>query len=98
MARKYGISRKAMDEFSVESHHRAHNATEKGYFKSQLLPVDISNGQHEIFSRDEGIRANASYEATAALPPAFNPEHTSTASNAGQISNDPATGRLVSLQ
>src|SRR5580765_415810 len=69
MARKYGISRQAMDEFSVESHQRAHNATEKGYFKSQLLPVDISNGQHEIFNRDEGIRANASYEATAALKP-----------------------------
>src|SRR5438445_13512561 len=34
MARKYGISRKAMDEFSVESHRRAHEATEKGYFKT----------------------------------------------------------------
>jgi len=85
MARKYGISRKAMDEFSVESHHRAHEASEKGYFKSQIMPVDISNGQQEIFSRDEGIRANASYEATAALQPAFNPEHTITAGNASQI-------------
>src|SRR2546430_13001861 len=43
MARKYGISRRAMDEFGVESHRRAHTATEKGYFRSQLLPVDISN-------------------------------------------------------
>src|SRR2546430_376961 len=67
MARKYGISRQAMDEFSVESHRRAHEASEKGYFKSQIMPVDISNGQQEIFSRDEGIRANASYEATSAL-------------------------------
>src|SRR5437879_8657463 len=57
MARKYGISRKAMDEFSVESHHRAHEATEKGYFKSQLLPIEVSldgNGQHDLFNRDEG--------------------------------------------
>src|SRR5207249_4057920 len=98
MARKYGISRKAMDEFSVESHHRAHNATEKGYFKSQLLPVDISNGQHEIFSRDEGIRANASYEATAATQPAFNPEHTITAGNASQISDGAAAVLLMSLE
>src|SRR5690242_1393623 len=75
MARKYGISRQAMDELSVESHRRAHEATEKGYFKTQLLPVDVSNGQTELFSRDEGIRANASYEATSALQPAFNPEH-----------------------
>src|SRR5437773_43144 len=37
MARKYGISRQAMDEFSVESHRRAHQATEQGHFKSQLM-------------------------------------------------------------
>src|SRR5947209_4291231 len=81
MARKYGISRRAMDEFSVESHHRAAAATEKGYFTSQLLPVDVSNGQPEMFAKDEGFRASASYEATAALQPAFNPEHTITAGN-----------------
>jgi acetyl-CoA acetyltransferase family protein len=98
MARKYGISRKAMDEFSVESHHRAHNATEKGYFKSQILPVEISNGQTEIFSRDEGIRANASFEATSALQPAFNPEHTITAGNSSQISDGAAAVMLMSME
>ncbi len=98
MARKYGISRKAMDEFSVESHRRAHEATEKGYFKSQIMPVEISNGQTEMFSRDEGIRANASYEATAALQPAFNPEHTITAGNASQISDGAAAVLLMSLE
>src|SRR5438093_5128394 len=97
MARKYAISRKAMDEFSVESHHRAHEASEKGYFKSQIMPVDISNGQTEIFSRDEGIRANANYESTAALQPAFNPEHTITAGNASQISDGAAAVLLMSL-
>src|SRR5213593_3513359 len=51
MARKYGVSRKAMDEFSVESHQRAYEATEKGYFKTQLLPVDVpvaGNGHTEL--------------------------------------------------
>src|SRR6266481_6713348 len=90
MARKYGISRRAMDEFGVESHHRAHEATEKGYFRSQIMPVDISingNGHHDLFERDEGIRANATYEATSALQPAFNPEHSITAANSSQISD-----------
>ena len=98
MARKYGISRQAMDEFSVESHHRAHEATEKGYFTSQILPVDVSNGQPEIFRRDEGIRANANYEATAALQPAFNPQHHITAGNASQISDGGAAVLLMSLE
>jgi len=97
MARKYGISRQAMDELSVESHRRAREATEKGYFKTQLLPVEVSNGQTEIFARAEGIRANASYEATSALPPAFNPEHSITAGNSSQISDGAAAVLLMSL-
>ena len=97
MARKYGVSRQAMDEFSVESHRRAHEATEKGHFKSQIMQVDISNGQVEVFGRDEGIRANASYEATSALQPAFNPEHSITAGNSSQISDGAAAVMLMSL-
>ena len=98
MARKYGISRQAMDEFSVESHHRAHEATEHGYFKTQIMPVDVSNGQPEVLSKDEGIRANASYEATSALQPAFNPEHSITAGNSSQISDGAAAVMLMSLE
>jgi acetyl-CoA acyltransferase len=97
MARKYGISRQAMDEFGVESHHRAHQATEKGYFRAQILPVEVTNGKTEVFDRDEGIRANASYEATSALQPAFNPEHSITAGNSSQISDGAAAVLLMSL-
>src|SRR5205823_7989241 len=76
MARKYGISRKQMDEFGVRSHQLAHEATEKGYLRSQVMPIEVSvdgNGHQELFQKDEGIRANATYEAAAALQPAFNP-------------------------
>ena len=101
MARKYGISRKQMDEFGVRSHRLAHEATEKGNFKSQLLPIDISlngNGHHDLFTQDEGIRPNVSYEATAALQPAFNPEHSITAGNSSQISDGAAAVLLMSLE
>ena len=101
MARKYGISRRQMDEFGVRSHHLAHEATEQGRFNSQLFPVEVSlngNGQHELFSRDEGIRANANYEATAALQPAFNPEHSITAGNSSQISDGAAAVLMMSLE
>jgi acetyl-CoA acyltransferase len=97
MARKYGISRQAMDEFGVRSHKLAHAATDKGYFKSQIMPLEVSvdgNGHHELVNKDEGIRANASYEATAALQPAFNPEHSITAGNLSQIT-DGAAGILI---
>ena len=63
MARKYGITRRQMDEFGVRSHRLAHEATEKGYFSSQIMPVDVpveGNGHTQLFSKDEGFRANAS--------------------------------------
>jgi acetyl-CoA acyltransferase len=100
MARKYHVSRKEMDEFGVRSHHLAHEASEKGYFKSQIMPVEVSadgNGHRELFSKDEGIRANANYEATSALQPAFNPDHTITAGNSSQISDGAAVVLLMSL-
>jgi acetyl-CoA acyltransferase len=101
IARKYGISRKQMDEFGVRSHRLAHEATVNGNFKTQLMPVEISldgNGHHDLFTQDEGIRPNASYEATAALQPAFNPEHSITAGNSSQISDGAAAVLLMSLE
>ncbi len=101
IARKYKVSRKEMDEFGVESHHRAHEATEKGYMRSQIVPVEVpveGNGHVDIFERDEGIRANASYEAAAALQPAFNAEHSITAANSSQISDGAAAVLLMSLE
>ena len=101
IARKYHVSRREMDEFGVRSHHLANEATEKGYLSSQIIPVEVSangNGHHEMFSRDEGIRPQASYEATAALQPAFNPEHSITAGNSSQISDGAAAVLLMSLE
>ncbi len=101
IARKYGISRKQMDEFGVRSHKLAHEATEKGYFKSQIMPIELplnGNGHTEMFNKDEGIRVSASYEATSALQPAFNPEHSITAGNSSQISDGAAAVLLMSLE
>jgi acetyl-CoA acyltransferase len=101
MARKYGISRRQMDEFCVRSHQLALAAREQGRFKSQVLPIEVSldgNGHLDMFSQDEGIRANANYESTAALQPAFNPEHSITAGNSSQISDGAAAVLLMSLE
>src|SRR5207245_10463377 len=88
-------------ECSGASQQRAHEAPGQRYSQTQLLPIDISldgNGHHDFFERDEGIRANASYEATSALQPAFNPEHNITAANSSQISDGAAAVLLMSLE
>jgi acetyl-CoA acyltransferase len=95
MARKYGVSRREMDELSVQSHLRAAEATRAGHLASQIMPVELpSNGHTETMTTDEGIRPNATYEAVAALQPAFNPDHSITAGNASQIT-DGAAGILL---
>jgi acetyl-CoA acetyltransferase family protein len=98
VARKYGIDRKSMDEFSVRSHQLAAAATEKGYLRSQIMPIEITNGTTEVMDRDEGIRANASYEAVSQLQPAFNPEHSITAGNSSQITDGAAAVLLMEKQ
>ena len=41
VAKKYGITREDQDALAVESHTRAAKAVEKGYFKDQILPIEI---------------------------------------------------------
>jgi acetyl-CoA acyltransferase len=96
MARKYGISRQEMDEFSVQSHMRAAEATRNGYLASQMMPVEVPvDGHTEQMTADEGIRPRTTYEAVAALQPAFNPEHSITAGNSSQITDGAAALLLM---
>jgi acetyl-CoA C-acetyltransferase len=74
---RLGISRAAQDEFSARSHARALAARER--LADEIAPVGD-------FALDEGVR-ESSYEALAALPPAFSREGTITAGNASQVSD-----------
>jgi acetyl-CoA acyltransferase len=97
VARKYGIGRREMDEFSVQSHLRAAEATDQGRLRSQIMAIEVqTEAGVQMMDRDEGIRPNASYEAVARLQPAFNPEHSITAGNASQITDGAAAVLLMS--
>jgi len=100
VARKYGIDRRAMDEFSVQSHLKAAEATAKGYLRSQIMPIEIPANGHagDVMDRDEGIRPNATYEAVAGLQPGFNPEHSITAGNSSQITDGAAAVLLMTKE
>lgn len=95
VARKYGLSRNAMDQFALESHRKAAAATADGAFASEIIPVVVEapDGSKFTHSVDEGIRADASLEAMAALNP-ITPGGLLTAGTASQIC-DGASGVLV---
>ena len=97
VAEQFGIDRDAQDVFAVESHTRAINAIEKGYFKEQIVPVEIKTSKGvTVFDRDEHARADASVEGMSGLRPAFKKEGSVTAGNASGLNDGAAAIILAS--
>ncbi|WP_327754071.1 acetyl-CoA C-acetyltransferase [Sphingobium sp. SJ10-10] len=95
LAKDYGISREACDEYAAMSHQRAAAAWEAGKFDDELVPVAVPQrkGEPVMFARDEGIRADATPESLALLKP-IEKDGVVTAGNASQ-QNDAAAACLV---
>ncbi|GAU01580.1 beta-ketothiolase BktB [Burkholderia stabilis] len=98
VAAKYGISRDAQDALALESHRRASHAAKAGYFKDQILPVELigsKKGTPVVFDHDEHVRHDASLDDFSKLRPVFVKENgTVTAGNASGI-NDAAAAVLL---
>jgi acetyl-CoA C-acetyltransferase len=95
LAAKYGITREAQDAFAVESHKRAANAIRNGYFKSQIVPVEVKSKKGPmLFEQDEHVRMEVKPEDMSKLKPAFKKDGTVTAGNASGI-NDAASALVL---
>ncbi len=98
VAEKYGISRQEQDAFAAESHRRAAAATMQGFFRSEILPVELPSAKKgespRRFDSDESIRPDTTAEILARLKPAFKEGGTVTAGNAPGV-NDGAAALVV---
>ena len=95
VAKKYKISRADQDKLAAESHRRAAFAIDKGYFKGQIVPVEIKvKGGTAPFETDETVRRDSTMEKLARLKPVFDTEGTVTAGNASSI-NDAAAAVVL---
>jgi acetyl-CoA C-acetyltransferase len=96
VAARHGISRESQDALAAESHRRAAAAIEAGYFRDQIVPVEVLVRRKPVpFERDEHVRFDASVEEMARLKPIFQPENgTVTAGNASGI-NDGAAALVL---
>jgi acetyl-CoA C-acetyltransferase len=91
IAAQWKISREQQDEFAVESHRRAVNAIEKGYFKDQIMPVELKTRKGTtLFDKDEHPRADATLEGMAKLRAVFKKDGSVTAGNASGINDGAA--------
>jgi acetyl-CoA C-acetyltransferase len=84
----YKISRQEQDEWALMSHQRACAAIEKGWFKDEIVPVEIKTKKGPVlFERDEHPRADTSLESLGKLKPAFKKDGTVTAGNASGLND-----------
>ena len=91
VAKKYVVSREDQDALAVESHRRAGHAIAQGYFKSQILPIEIQAKRESIiFDTDETVRSDSSIEKLGKLRPVFQKGGTVTAGNASSINDGAA--------
>jgi acetyl-CoA C-acetyltransferase len=88
IAAKYGFTREQQDQFSIASHQKAAKAMDAGYFKSQIIPIEIKSKKGvEQFTTDEHVRKEISPADMAKLKTVFKKDGTVTAGNASGIND-----------
>jgi acetyl-CoA C-acetyltransferase len=98
VAADFGVSREDQDALAAESHRRAAAAADAGYFKEQIMPVEVPGRKGTtIIDSDEHIRPDVSVEDMARLRPAFAKDGTVTAGNASGI-NDAAAAVILASE
>ncbi|WP_018716593.1 acetyl-CoA C-acyltransferase family protein [Arhodomonas aquaeolei] len=100
VAEKWGISREDQDALAAESHRRATAAIDAGYFREQILPVEIRGRKGTVtVDTDEGPRRDIDAERMAAMKPVFKRDGgTVTAGNASTLNDGAAAVVLASRE
>ena len=106
VAKVYKVSREDQDEFSYNSHMKALNALEKGFFKDDIAPITVKevyldkNEKRQerefVIDTDEGPRKGTTIEALSKLRPVFSVGGSVTAGNSSQTSDGAAFVMVMS--
>ena len=89
LCKRFGVTRKECDEYSLISHQRYFSALDKGYFKDEVVPVTIEykDGSTETVSVDQCPRRETSLEKLTSLPGAYKADGLITAGNSSPRSD-----------
>jgi acetyl-CoA acetyltransferase family protein len=100
IAERWKLSRRELDEFSLGSHQKAAAATRNGWFKNEIVPLEVkhADGGKEAVATDEGIRAETTLEKLSSLTPAFKGDGVITAGNSSQITDGAAAVLIMEKQ
>ena len=101
LAKMHGISREQQDEFGARSHRLAHEATQEGRFKNEIVPIEghDENGFVKLIEEDETIRPETTAESLGQLKPAFDPKNgTVTAGTSSQLTDGASAMLMMSAE
>jgi len=88
LASEFGVTREDLDEIAEMSNRRAAEATEKGFYKEEMVPLEYRERREtKTLDYDEGIRSDTTRASLAKLRPAFKKDGVLTAGNSSQISD-----------
>ena len=95
------ISKEDMDRWSLRSHELAVKAREEGFFKDEIMPIEITldGGTKQLVNSDQTVRVpgtETSLEKIASLPPAFQEGGSITAGNSSPLNDGAAALMLMS--
>jgi acetyl-CoA C-acetyltransferase len=97
LAEESGISREEMDLFAVESHRRAARALDDGWFRGEILPIEVEHGGKKMtVDVDQSIRRDTNIDQLRALPPAFKEDGKVTAGNSSPLNAGASMVALMS--
>ena len=105
VAEKFNISRESADSFSLNSHKKAANAIDQGYFEDEIVPITVEDvyvkdgkkvTSSHIVSVDEGVRRDTTFEGLSKLRAVFKKGGIITAGNSSQTSDGAAFTLVMS--
>lgn len=97
ISKRHGINREEQDAQALESHQRAAQAIARGYFREQIVPIEIQTRKgSQLFEVDEHVRHDASLDQLARMKPAFKQDGTVTAGNSSGLNDGAAAVVLAS--
>jgi len=100
VAQKYGITRMEQDEFALDSHKKAAQAQDNGWFDEEIIPIEVPGKKGKpaiLFSKDESIRRDSNLEKMAAIKPCFKKDGSVTAANSCSLT-DGASSMIVTTR
>jgi len=86
-AEKHGLTKEDMDKWALRSHQMAAKAQEEGFFKDEILPIEVTlpDGSKQVVDRDLSVRADTTLEKIQSLPAAFQEGGVITAGNSSPL-------------